>query len=124
MGSRGDALTSTAATNAAIEPCCAPLQTASITDQEAAAAASLFKALGDPVRLRIVNLLASSGTAICVCDLTPQTGLSQPTVSFHLKKLMDAKLIEREKRGKWAYYSLRPGALEELAQILNPKGTP
>ena len=108
---------------AATEPCCAPLSTATISDQEAADAATLFKALGDPVRLRIVNLLASSGDAICVCDLTPQTGLSQPTVSFHLKKLMDAKLIERERRGKWAYYSLRPGALRELAEILNPKGT-
>lgn len=103
-------------------PCCGPLQAAPLSDQEAADAAVLFKALGDPARLRIVSLLASSATAICVCDLTPQTGLSQPTVSFHLKKLMDAKLIEREKRGKWAYYSLRPHALEELAAILDPKG--
>jgi len=83
-------------------------------------AAELFGSLGDPNRVRIVNVLASSGEAACVCDLTPELGLAQPTVSFHLKKLVEAGLLEREQRGKWAYYSLRPGVLVEIAAVLDP----
>ena len=73
-------------------------------------------------RVRIVNLLATSADPVCVCDLTPVLDLSQPTVSFHLKKLLTAGLVQREQRGKWAYYSMRPGALAELAAVLQPRG--
>ena len=83
----------------------------------------MFKALADPARVRIVNLLANAPDAACVCDLTPHLDLSQPTVSFHLKKLLKAGILERSQRGKWAYYSLRPGVLSEIAAALNPEGT-
>ncbi len=103
--------------------CCMPLDTVDMTDAEADQAANIFKALADPARVRIVNLLANAPDAVCVCDLTPDLDLSQPTVSFHLKKLLNAGLIERTQRGKWAFYSLRPGVLSEIARAINPKGT-
>ncbi len=93
-----------------------------MTESDAIEAAGLFKALGDPNRVRIVNLLATSAGPVCVCDVTPLLGLAQPTVSFHLKKLLMAGLVEREQRGKWAYYSIRPGALGELAAVLLKEG--
>ncbi len=111
-------------TTVAAGVCCAPLSSAPLTEAEAVRAAVLFKALADPARLRIVNLLATSPDPLCVCDVTPQTGLSQPTVSFHLKKLLKANIVEREQRGKWAHYSLRAGALDELAAVLDSKGQP
>lgn len=97
--------------------CCTPLAAPSMSDDEAAATAALFKALGDPARVRIVNLLASADEGVCVCDLTPALGLSQPTVSHHLRKLSDAGLLRREQRGTWAFYSLEPGALERLQAV-------
>ena len=80
--------------SAILEPvaCCAPLAASTLTDEEAEATAELFKALGDPARVRLVNLLAKSGGEVCVCDLIEPLGLSQPTVSHHLKKLVDAGL--------------------------------
>lgn len=87
-----------------------------LSDEEAAATAALFRALADPARVRIVNVLASEGS-VCVCELTEPLGLSQPTVSHHLKKLTDAGLVEREQRGKWAYFSIGEGALERLAEL-------
>jgi ArsR family transcriptional regulator, arsenate/arsenite/antimonite-responsive transcriptional repressor len=84
---------------------------------EARATAEVFKALGDPHRVRIVSLLAASDDAVCVCDLTPALGISQPTVSHHLKKLLTAGLIVREQRGTWSYYSLDREAIERLAVI-------
>ena len=104
------------------EPCCAPIGAQTLDADEASRAAGVFKALADPARVRIVSLLATSEGSVCVCDLTPHMDLSQPTVSFHLKKLLDAGLIEREQRGKWAYYSIRPTALSDLANALDPKG--
>lgn len=101
--------------------CCAPLAAPAISDEEAEATAALFRALGDPARVRIVNLLAASETPACVCELTPALGLSQPTVSHHLKKLTDAGLLEREQRTKWAYYSLSGEALERLASLVDFK---
>jgi ArsR family transcriptional regulator len=101
--------------------CCAPLATPALSDEEADATATLFRALGDPARVRIVNLLAASDEAVCVCELTPALGLSQPTVSHHLKKLTDAGLLEREQRSKWAYYSLSGEALERLASLVEFK---
>lgn len=107
-----------------LEPvaCCAPLGAPSLSDEEADATAELFRALGDPARVRIVNVIARSREAVCACELYEPLGLSQPTVSHHLKKLTDAGLLEREQRGKWAYFSLNPDALRTLAAVADLKG--
>ena len=102
--------------------CCAPLRAEVLSDEEVAATAELFRALADPARVRIVNLLASAGEPVCACDLNEPVGLSQPTVSHHLKKLVGVGLLEREQRGKWAYFSLRPDAVEKLALVADLKG--
>lgn len=102
--------------------CCAALSAPVITAEEAAATAELFKALSDPARVRIVNALAQSDGPVCACEFEPALGLSQPTVSHHLKKLTDAGLIDREQRGKWAYFSLRPEAVERLAVVADLNG--
>ncbi len=103
--------------------CCAPLAAPALSAGEVAATADLFKALGDPARVRIVNLLATSGgEPVCVCNLIEPLGLSQPTVSHHMKKLLDAGLVEREQRGKWAYFSLKDDAVETLAAVADLKG--
>ena len=93
-----------------------------LSDAQATATAELFKALADPARVRIVNVLATSEDAVCICNLIEPLGLSQPTVSHHMKKLLDAGLVEREQRGKWAYFSLRPEAAETLAAVADLKG--
>jgi ArsR family transcriptional regulator len=109
-------------TGAAVE-CCAPLAAPALSEEEAMATAELFKALADPARVRIVNLLAtSSGEPVCVCELIEPLGLSQPTVSHHLKKLLDAGLLEREQRGKWAYFWLKREAVAKLAAVSDLKG--
>jgi ArsR family transcriptional regulator, arsenate/arsenite/antimonite-responsive transcriptional repressor len=97
--------------------CCAPLAASSLSDEEAAATAELFKALGDPARVRVLNQIARSGGAVCACDLNGPVGLAQPTVSHHLKKLVEAGLLEREQRGRWAYYSLNDDALSQLGAL-------
>jgi ArsR family transcriptional regulator len=102
--------------------CCAPLAAAVLSDEEAGATAELFKALGDPARVRIVNLIATAGEPVCACNLNEPVGLSQPTVSHHLKKLVDVGLLEREQRGKWAYFSLKRDAVEKLAAVADLKG--
>jgi ArsR family transcriptional regulator, arsenate/arsenite/antimonite-responsive transcriptional repressor len=102
--------------------CCAPVGTVRMTETEADGTARLFKALSDPHRVRIVNLLANAGEAVCVCDITDAIGLSQPTVSFHLKKLVGTGLLDREKRATWAYYSLNNEALDRLADVVKVKG--
>jgi ArsR family transcriptional regulator, arsenate/arsenite/antimonite-responsive transcriptional repressor len=78
--------------------------------------------LGDAARVRIVNLLATSSEPVCACELYEPLGLSQPTVSHHLKKLVEAGLLDREQRGKWAYFSLRRDAVETLAAVADLKG--
>jgi ArsR family transcriptional regulator len=98
--------------------CCAPVAARGLTDEEADTTAQLFKALADPNRVKIVNRLATSDDAVCGCDLEEPLGLSQPTVSFHLKKLMDAGLLDREKRGIWVYWSLNPEATARLGGVL------
>jgi ArsR family transcriptional regulator, arsenate/arsenite/antimonite-responsive transcriptional repressor len=98
--------------------CCAPLAGPSLSDEEAEATATLFRALSDPTRVKIVNLLSRSDEPVCVCEFVPAVELSQPTVSHHLKKLTDAGLLEREERGKWAYYSLSGEAIERLASLV------
>src|SRR5919202_4235715 len=98
--------------------CCAPLAAPTLAEEEAVATAELFKTLGDPARVRIVNLVATSNEPVCACELYEPLGLSQPTVSHHLKKLTDAGLLEREQRGKWAYFSLKPEASSRLEGLV------
>jgi len=114
----------TSATATTLEPvaCCAPLAAPVLSDEEATATAELFKALADPARVRILNVLATSGGPVCVCNLVEPLGLSQPTVSHHVHKLLDAGIVEREQRGKWAYFSLKEGAVEKLAAVADLKG--
>jgi ArsR family transcriptional regulator len=102
--------------------CCAPLSAMTLSADEAEATAAVFRALGDPARVRIVNLLATSDEPVCVCNLVEPLGVSQPTVSHHMKKLLDVGLVEREQRGKWAYFSLNPDALRTLAAVADLKG--
>jgi ArsR family transcriptional regulator len=99
--------------------CCRPLSAAPLSDGEAEAIAGLFRALGDPARVRIVNMLATRGEPVCACEFNPALGLSQATVSHHLKRLTAAGLLEREQRGKWAYFSLNPEASARLAGLVD-----
>jgi ArsR family transcriptional regulator len=103
--------------------CCAPLAAPTLSPQAAAATAALFKALADPSRVRILNLLATNPAPVCVCDLVAALHLAQPTVSHHLKKLTDAGLLTRTQRGTWAYYTLHPQAMTRLAAITAPPAT-
>ena len=99
--------------------CCAPLVREPLADGEARDLATMFKALADPARLRLLSLIAShEGGEACVCDLTEPVDLSQPTVSHHLKILTDAGILSRDKRGKWAYYAVVPQALDTLGEVL------
>jgi len=101
------------------ELCCAPLTSETIEADQAEVLARTFKALSDPTRVRLVSMIAASeGHEACVCDLTDPIGLSQPTVSHHLKILMEAGLLTRSKRSTWVYYSLVPGALDRLSKLL------
>ncbi len=103
-----------------LSACCAPLTAEAISPEAAATVAARFKALGDPTRVRLLSLVAAhDGAEACVCDLTEPVGLSQPTVSHHLKILVDTGLLSRTKRGIWSYYAVVPGALEELALTLS-----
>ena len=102
--------------------CCRPLDDTGLTAEEAEMTAALFKALGDPARVRIVNLLARSPEPVCVCELTPPLGLSQPTVSHHLKKLVQAGLLRREQRGVWGFYSIDREGISRAAGILELEG--
>ena len=102
--------------------CCAPLSDATLSDTEAVATADVFRSLADPARVKIVNLLATSDEPVCICNLVAPLELSQPTVSHHMKKLMEAGLVDRDQRGKWAYFSLNPGALRTLAAVVDLKG--
>src|SRR6266498_2705023 len=102
--------------------CCAPLAAPVLSDEEAEATAELFRALADPARVRILNVLATTDEPVCVCHLVDPLRLSQPTVSHHLKKLVDAGLLEREQRGTWAYYSLNRDALGRLAAVADLQG--
>ena len=99
--------------------CCTPLVHEPLTADEADQLATTMKALADPARLRLLSIVAASaGAEACVCDLIEPIGLSQPTVSHHLKVLTTAGFLERSKRGTWAYYKLIPGALDRISQLL------
>lgn len=102
--------------------CCAPLAAPLLSDGEAAATAEIFRSLGDPHRVKIVNLIAANRAPLCACELYEPLGLSQPTVSHHLKKLTDAGLLRREQRGKWAFFSIDREAVDKLAAIADLKG--
>jgi ArsR family transcriptional regulator len=99
--------------------CCVPLTREPLTATAAAVLAQRLKAIADPTRLRLLSMVAAHADAeACVCDLTEPLGLTQPTVSHHLKVLVDAGLLTRDKRGVWAYFALVPGALDSLAALL------
>jgi ArsR family transcriptional regulator, arsenate/arsenite/antimonite-responsive transcriptional repressor len=100
--------------------CCAPLLRQPLTVEQATDLATVLKALADPTRLRLVSMVAAhqDGEA-CVCDLTGPLGLTQPTISHHLKILVEAGIFTRDKRGKWAYYALVPSALDALSSVLS-----
>jgi ArsR family transcriptional regulator len=98
--------------------CCRPLASAGLAEDEAEATARLFKALGDPARVKIVNLLARSDEPVCACEIVPALELAQATVSHHLKKLTQAGLLDREQRGKWAYFSLNSKAAAQLVTLV------
>ncbi len=101
--------------------CCVPRVTSSLTPDDAEKVARVFKALGDPTRVRLLSLIAAGeGGEACICDLTEPVGLSQGTVSHHMKLLADAGLVTREQRGKWAYFALNDGALDAAADALRP----
>ncbi|MFF1481195.1 ArsR/SmtB family transcription factor [Streptomyces sp. NPDC058301] len=101
--------------NESVAACCPPLDQRPLTAEEAERTAKMFKALGDPVRLRLFSLVAShAGGEACVCDIS-DVGVSQPTVSHHLKKLKEAGLLSSERRGTWVYYRVEPGAVAALS---------
>ena len=101
-------------------PCCPPVTAGSLTTTDAEVMAGMFKALGDPVRLRLfANVASSDGGEACVCDIQ-DVGVSQPTVSHHLKKLREAGLLTSERRGSWVYYRVAPGVLGAMATMLSP----
>ena len=99
--------------------CCAPLAASALSDEEAAATARLFGALGEPARVRILNLLATAGEPVSVCELIEPLGLAQATVSHHLKRLADVGLLDREERGKFTYFSINGEAMTRLCSLLD-----
>jgi len=104
------------------DECCTPLLREPLTASQAADLARILKALADPTRLRLVSMVAAhEGTEACVCELTDRLDLTQPTISHHLKILVDAGIFTREQRGKWAYYALVPRALDAVSAVLSTR---
>ncbi len=101
------------------EPCCEPVVYPDVERREAERLATLAKALGDPIRLQLVDVLRKHAGKVCVCELVPLFELSQPTVSHHLKVLRRAGIVDSERRGLWAYYYVNPEAVEELSAWLS-----
>jgi ArsR family transcriptional regulator len=100
-------------------PCCPPIAQNRIPAETAATLAPAFKALGDPIRLQLMSMIASAeGGEACVCDLTPAFEISGPTISHHLKVLREAGLVDAERRASWVYYRARPGMMRQLAALL------
>lgn len=105
------------------DECCPPLLREPLTASQAADLARILRALADPTRLRLVSMVAArQGGEACVCELTDPLGLTQPTISHHLKILVGARIFTRDKRGKWAYYALVPGALDAVSAMLGTAG--
>lgn len=103
---------------AAGEACCAPVVFPDVQPAQAERLAELGKALGDPIRVQLVDVLRKAPGKVCVCELVPLFDVSQPTLSHHLRRLREARIVDCERRGLWAYYHVLPGALEELASWL------
>ncbi|MGW6442784.1 ArsR/SmtB family transcription factor [Lentzea sp. NPDC055074] len=100
--------------------CCEPLSEEPLAVEQAAELSLMFKALGDPVRLRLLSMIASRPDGeVCVCELTPAFELSQPTISHHLKLLRQAGLVDSERRGTWVYYRARPETTDRMAAVLS-----
>ena len=102
------------------EPCCEPVVYPDVQRREAERLAKVAKALGDPIRLQLVDVLRKHAGKVCVCELTPLFDVGQPTVSHHLKVLRDAGIVDSERPGLWAYYYVVPDALKEFTQWLSP----
>lgn len=102
------------------EVCCEPVALPEVSKIDAEKLAAVAKALGDPIRLQIVDVLRAHAGEVCVCELVPLFDISQPTLSHHLKKLRDVGLVGSEKRGLWSYYYVHPDALEGLSEWLRP----
>jgi len=103
------------------DACCEPVTAGALDEQAATELASVFKVLADPARLRLLSMVASAPAGeACACDLVEPIGRSQPTVSHHLSMLVDAGLVTREKRGRWAWYQIVPERLEMLRAVLAP----
>lgn len=100
------------------EPCCAPVVYPDVERAEASRMAAIAKALGDPIRLTLVDVLRKHAGKVCVCELVPLFDIKQSTLSHHLKKLRDAGIVDSERQGLWAYYYVKPEALEELSAWL------
>ncbi|OBB56144.1 transcriptional regulator [Mycobacterium sp. 852013-51886_SCH5428379] len=117
----GDMATATAPLTASdAASCCSPLTGGILDDAAATRLAAMFKALADPARVKLISLIAASdGGEACICDLTGPLGLSQPTVSHHMKMLVDTGLVSREPRGKWAYYRVDTTTLDRIAAAVS-----
>lgn len=106
---------------AQLAACCSPVTGGVVSDEAATTLARMFKALGDPTRVKLLSMIAAAeGGEACICDMTEPVGLSQPTVSHHMKLLVEAGLATREQRGRWAYYRVVPDVLASLAGALAP----
>jgi len=101
------------------EPCCEPVVYPDVEREQAERIATVAKALGDPIRLQLVDVLRQHAGKVCVCELVPLFDLSQPTVSHHLKVLREAGIVGSERQGLWAFYYVLPGALEEFTEWLS-----
>ena len=102
------------------EPCCAPVVYPDVERAQALRMADVAKALGDPIRLQLVDVLRKHAGKVCVCELVPLFAISQPTLSHHLKKLREAGIVASERQGLWAYYYVVDGALDDLGDWLGP----
>ena len=112
-------------TSSNAELCCTALGSAPLDDENAASLAAVLKALADPVRLRLVSIVATAtGGEVCACDLPALVQRSQPTVSHHLSQLVNAGILDREQRGKWAWFRLQAGALESVRDAIAPDSAP
>ena len=101
------------------EPCCEPVVYPDVEREHAVRIATVAKALGDPIRLQLVDVLRKHAGKVCVCELTPLFDVGQPTVSHHLKVLREAGIVDSERQGLWAYYYVKPEALKELSSWLS-----
>jgi ArsR family transcriptional regulator, arsenate/arsenite/antimonite-responsive transcriptional repressor len=105
--------------------CCTPIAGVGLDADGAQRLAAVLKVIAEPTRLRLLSIVATRAEGeACICDLTDPVGLSQPTVSHHMKLLVEAGLLEREQRGKWAYYRLVPGALDALGELVSAVAQP